>query len=244
MSLNKLTECKKGHGLNLQIGCDVLEANNVVTDNIDVSTINGILTSALASGGPAGPAGPQGPQGIQGPAGEPGPSALGQSGVGALTARPITVELPCNASLFNTTETQGRQHLIVVIDSDGKIRPSLRFNPDSEHALILGSTISPVGSNDSFAEIAIGGTFWLTPFNGQVVEPGMYIKLNTQGQTSNQPGTVQGQVANPNGGYYNPGYGVFAQAITGTTGNASGTNHFLAIMTRQQSGFTQDGNPN
>jgi len=244
MSLNKLTECKRGHGLNLQIGCDVLEANNVVTDNIDVSTINGILTSSLASGGPQGPQGIQGIQGIQGPAGEPGPSALGQSGVGALTARPITVELPCNASLFNTSNTAGRQNLIVVIDSDGKIRPSLRFNPDSEHALILGSTISPVGPSETFAEIAIGGTFWLTPFNGEVVEPGMYIKLNTQGQTVNQPGTVQGQVANPSGGYYNPGYGIFAQAITGTTGNASGTNRFIAIMTRQQSGFTQDGNPN
>lgn len=241
MSLNKFTRCATGHGLNLQLGCDIIEANNVVTDNIDVSSINGVSASSLASGGPQGPQGDPGPQG---PQGAPGPSALGQSGVGALTARPITVELPCNASLFNTTETQGRQNLIVVIDSDGEIRPSLRFNPDSEHALILGSTISPVGTSDTFAEIAIGGTFWLTPFNGQVVEPGMYIKLNTQGQTANQPGTVQGQVANPNGGYYNPGYGIFAQAITGTTGNASGTNRFLAMMTRQQSGFTQDGNPN
>ena len=138
MSLNKLTGCEKGHGLNLQIGCDVLEANNVVTDNIDVSTINGILTSALASGGPAGPQGPAGADG------EPGPNALGQSGVGALTARPITVELPCNASLFNTSNTTGRQNLIVVIDSDGKIRPSLRFNPDSEHALILNQVTNGV----------------------------------------------------------------------------------------------------
>ncbi len=249
MSLNKFTQCGTGHELSLQIGADIVECNSIVTDSLDTPRLNGVDIS----GGIIGTAGPQGLQGLQGPPGPagsdgiqgpPGPSSLGQSGVGALTARPITVELPCNASLFNTSNTVGRENLIVVIDSDGKIRPSLRFNPDSEHALILGSTISPVGPTDTFAEVAIGGTFWLTPFNGQVVEPGMYIELNGLGQTANQPGTIQAQVSNGSGGYYNPGYGIFAQAISGTTGNASGTNHFLAIMTRQQSGFTQDGNPN
>jgi hypothetical protein len=41
MSLNKFTAVDTGFNLELDIGCDQLKANNVVTDNIDVASING-----------------------------------------------------------------------------------------------------------------------------------------------------------------------------------------------------------
>jgi hypothetical protein len=41
MSLNKFSNTTIGQTIDLQIGCDELKANNVVSDNLDVSTING-----------------------------------------------------------------------------------------------------------------------------------------------------------------------------------------------------------
>ena len=41
MSLNKFTAVDTGFDLELDIGCDQLKANNVITDNIDVVSING-----------------------------------------------------------------------------------------------------------------------------------------------------------------------------------------------------------
>jgi hypothetical protein len=62
MSLNKFTNTSTGFDLQLDIGCDEIKANNVITDNIDTTTINGLppgggsgvqnpLTSDLKLGG-------------------------------------------------------------------------------------------------------------------------------------------------------------------------------------------------
>lgn len=41
MSLNKFSNTEIGQRIDLQIGCDELKANNVVSDNLDITTING-----------------------------------------------------------------------------------------------------------------------------------------------------------------------------------------------------------